>query len=904
MNRWSIEDLLKIKIPSDIAISPDEGFVVYTLRTLDEEAHEFRRKIYRHSLQDGAKSVQLTYGEFNDWGAKFSPDGQFLAFLSHRPVPNRDEEDPPIPHLYVLPLSGGEAKCLSDKVGPVHDYEFAPDGKSVYVITDVESTEFEQERKKAVIETKQDLTHEERSVIPRRICRIDIETSECATLYNRDYGLVEVVPAPDNRTLVFSSNRTGLTNDWDNTCLYTLRCPENPEGEEWLAELLVERKGACHTPAISPDGRFVAYIAPRFAKSEHAQSEVWLVPLEKSTPPVHSAAPLNLTETLAFVGDAMAVSWASATELLVHGEQELYSRLFLIKLPLNPVQLWNASDSTLIFGRNDGAGSGEGAHSGSGDAAHSGSEEGAHAGSGEDPHPGSEKAAGLIETIAFTDGTVDDCDWRCNGEVVAYVAQSASDPPEVFTWRKTTGEIRQVSRWQHEWQDKYRALVQEYRWQSEDGYIMDGLLILPAEGPNPEPQSQGKWPLILDIHGGPAWHTTKSFGQYLNFHWLAQLGYAVFQPNYRGGLAYGQKYLHANKYDLGGIDYRDIISGVNSLIRAGIVDEQRMGVTGGSYGGYMTNWVIGHDTRFRAAVSEFGIWNLMTDFGCSSQRCWETMYLDTYWEREALYLERSPARYVTHIETPVLIIHGDDDDNTFMANSKEMYNALLEAGKTVEFIHYPREGHGIREPGHRAHEMRKIAQWFGHFLPTNQSSRVISQGQWQDVEEGLTARIHSCRQTTEFRYMGEGFASVLAVEVELQGSLPPENPAPARPQPEGEQHASANAIASEAPQLHIGDATDNEVVLRSLATEPYQRPSILAGRDFAPVGCQPVGATEVITGKLVLHIPATARILLLFPGDWIKAGNLSETVLQIKHVSFELVLSQNTHNSPHPTTKA
>src|SRR5205807_8255406 len=140
-------------------------------------------------------------------------------------------------------------------------------------------------------------------------------------------------------------------------------------------------------------------------------------------------------------------------------------------------------------------------------------------------------------------------------------------------------------------------------------------------------------------------------------------------------------------------------AGVDTLVQRGLADPGRLGIIGGSYGGYMTNWAISQTDRFKAAVSLFGIFNLVTDFSNSEIPRWDPDYMGAYyWEDPEIYRQCSPATYLEKIKTPVLILHGDEDNNTFVSNSKEMYQALRQRSATVQFVRYPREGHGVREP--------------------------------------------------------------------------------------------------------------------------------------------------------------------------------------------------------------
>ena len=246
------------------------------------------------------------------------------------------------------------------------------------------------------------------------------------------------------------------------------------------------------------------------------------------------------------------------------------------------------------------------------------------------------------------------------------------------------------------------------RWQGEGGMMIEGVLALP-----PDRKEGERLPLLVYIHGGPHSRTPNLLRQYFSFQALAAQGYAVLAPNYRGGAGYGHAHAVCNRCDLGGADYRDIMAGVDHVIGAGVADEARMGILGGSYGGYMTNWAIGQTDRFKAAVSLFGIFSLVTDYSQSEMPGWELGYLGGYWwEQEEAYRRSSPSTFVTRMTTPVLIMHGDADNNTNPANSREMHQALRHLGRTVQYVRYPREGHGIAEPTHKQDEYRRVLAWF------------------------------------------------------------------------------------------------------------------------------------------------------------------------------------------------
>jgi dipeptidyl aminopeptidase/acylaminoacyl peptidase len=342
---------------------------------------------------------------------------------------------------------------------------------------------------------------------------------------------------------------------------------------------------------------------------------------------------------------------------------------------------------------------------------------------------------GKVEQITHGDKVFGSFDVASNGNQLVSTVEDAVSSPDVWISTSGAGDGKVLTQLNPQVAKFKQGRQEVIRWKSVDGWEIEGILVTP-----PDYQPGRKYPFLVAIHGGPYGRTLNTLRQYYNLQvWTAQ-GYAVLAPNYRGSAGYGNKFGIANRGDLGGKDYRDIMAGVDHVIGLGIADPERMGVFGGSYGGYMTNWIITQTNRFKAAVSMFGIFNLITDFSNSYLPSWEPDYLvDYYWENMDIYVKRSPFYYVKNITTPVLILHGEEDPNTFISNSKEMYRALRTLGKTVEFVRYPREEHGLREPNHRIDEMRRTLLWFDKYLKSPMPGQPaefavrqpVTQGQWE-----------------------------------------------------------------------------------------------------------------------------------------------------------------------------
>ncbi|CUT00101.1 alpha/beta hydrolase family protein [Candidatus Chrysopegis kryptomonas] len=298
-----------------------------------------------------------------------------------------------------------------------------------------------------------------------------------------------------------------------------------------------------------------------------------------------------------------------------------------------------------------------------------------------------------------------------NDGAIALLLEDKASAPDVFIFKN--GELKKLTNLNPQLENFTFGEQTVIKWKSFDGWVIEGILVKPV---NFEPGK--KYPMLVAVHGGPYGRIQNILRQYYNLQVWANEGYLVFAPNFRGSSGYSNKFGISNFKDLGGGDFKDIMAGIDYIIKElKIADENKIGIFGGSYGGYMTNWAITQTDRFKAAVSMFGIFNLITDYSNSYLPSWEPDYLgDYYWNNLKIYLERSPFYYVKNIKTPVLIMHGDEDPNTFISNSKEMYQALKHLGKTVEFVRYPREGHGFREPNHRIDEFYRCLDWFNKYL--------------------------------------------------------------------------------------------------------------------------------------------------------------------------------------------
>lgn len=253
--------------------------------------------------------------------------------------------------------------------------------------------------------------------------------------------------------------------------------------------------------------------------------------------------------------------------------------------------------------------------------------------------------------------------------------------------------------------------VREVHWKGKDGLAMEALVLLPKD------RQPGPMPTIVDIHGGPTWSAKHAFNPGFALHEVAA-GYAVFLANYRGNTGWGQPYSRLNIGDPGGAEWDDIMAGIDHCIAEGIADADRLGVTGASYGGYMTAWAVARTTRFKAAVMVSGISNQWSCHYSCNHDFGEFIVGGPLKEERyrKLAIDRSPLFRLDQPMTPTLIVHGELDRCTPLGQGQEFYSALLERGVPAELVVYPREGHGFQERAHHLDKARRIAAWFDRYV--------------------------------------------------------------------------------------------------------------------------------------------------------------------------------------------
>ncbi len=298
----------------------------------------------------------------------------------------------------------------------------------------------------------------------------------------------------------------------------------------------------------------------------------------------------------------------------------------------------------------------------------------------------------------------------CGASQTATIRQDWTTPPEI-----AVGPLGH-------WHDLTRAnarlaaevTVRNITWDNE-GHHVQGWLLLPRRRPGGS--AGARFPMITEVHGGPAWATSPNFIATTALRVFFDHGYAMFFPNPRGSFGQGEAFTLGNVRDLGGGDFRDIMAGIDAVLRTAPIDGARLGITGGSYGGFMTMWAVTQTDRFRAGVALAGISDWLSYYGVNGIDGWLTPYFGaSVYADPAAYARFSPINFITHVHTPTASYVGQYDIECPPEQTQEFWHALHDLGVPTETVIYPGEGHGLRDPKNVADLRRREIAWFDRYL--------------------------------------------------------------------------------------------------------------------------------------------------------------------------------------------
>ena len=306
--------------------------------------------------------------------------------------------------------------------------------------------------------------------------------------------------------------------------------------------------------------------------------------------------------------------------------------------------------------------------------------------------------------------------------IMSYLANDFQHLDDLYVARLDGGSERQLTHLNAKlWSEAEAAAVERLRYKSTDGWDIDGFLVKPIGW-----QPGKKYPMVLSIHGGPAGQYGVDW--YHEFQVYAGKGYAVFFCNPRGSTGYGQKFERGIVNNWGGMDYQDVMAGVEAALKQNPwIDADRLGVTGGSYGGYLTNWILGHTNRFKAAVTLRSVSNFISDDGTRDGAYGhEDDFKGFLFDDLDQYWNASPLKYAKNVKTPTLVLHSDNDYRVPIEQGEQWFRALRHYGVNAELVIFPRENHNLTRTGEPKHLVESInwqCYWFDRFLNGNEQAK-------------------------------------------------------------------------------------------------------------------------------------------------------------------------------------
>lgn len=688
---WDVDDLYALDALEDPRCSPSGLHVAFVRVSADRVENRYHRAIWLAATDGTTPPRRFTSGIRSDTAPRWSPDGQWLAFVS-------DRAGGP-PQLYLMRTDGGEARCLTTLPGGVSEPAWRPDGTQLAFLSRANADERAAEDRGECPPAPASAWERERAIAarahaeaarfdPRIVTRLPYRAGTSFFDDRRMHVYVLDIPADDDappgqpRRLSDgdmhhgapawmpdgSAILTTATRDPEADAIFAfydiLRLPVPPSGRG-EAERLSEAGFSYYDPQPSPDGAWIALRRRADDRPLAAGAHIAVMPASGGAlRDISGGADLN-AEALRWQPDGAGVLFTANWR----GTQPLYCA----HLEKN-------------------------------------------AGGTATPDASNETMAQSIPPplIPAADRFIEAFDPAPDGGI-AFVAGSGTSPCELF-FRHADERETQLTHFN-------RALLagratvsfQELLYHAPDGQEVQGWLLYP---PGFDPAQQ--YPLAVHIHGGPHYMWAPGFRHmWHELQATAGRGYVVFFCNPRGSEGYGECWRDAIHANWGFADAPDILAGIDAVIALGGIDPARIGVTGGSYGGYMTAWLLAHTDRFACGVSARGVYNLLTQHSTSDAHELIEYEFDGYpWDMAEKLWKHSPLAYAHQINAPLRLLHSEHDYRVPISEAEQMFALLRRRRQVVELVRYPREGHELTrggEPAHRADHMARTLEWLDRY---------------------------------------------------------------------------------------------------------------------------------------------------------------------------------------------
>ena len=660
----SIDQALEAQTASGAALSPDGQRVVYEVSRTNWKDNAFERDLWIADRE--GKTHVLTSQEKSSSGARWSPDGRWVAFASDRPGQVR-ETKADSRQIYVIDPSGGEARQVTKLEEGVDGFEWAPDSKTIAFTTKDPLSKAQKDRVErygeyTVIDGDERMTHlwtvdvtADAVVAPPKDSKEKSSAStsagptppfgvpEAHRLTEGDGFSVQGFSwSKDGTKIAFAASKDGELKNGGTTTVYLVSVADKKVTK------LVTTPGPNSDPRFSPDGSEVAFVTADGAQYFfYANQKIAVVPVGGGTPKVVSGS---------FDEDAHLFAW-SEKGIYFGALKRTASHLYRLNVTTGAVE--------------------------------------------QVTHPDDLMANGASFSKDF-------------GEV-AYTAAMPNTGAEIYIASTTGGAAPVPITHLTDAMKPYTLARREVvSWKSGDGATVEGILEKPADF---DPKK--KYPLLVVIHGGPTGvdRPNVSADRYYPVELFVAKGALVLRPNYRGSAGYGAAFRALNVRNLGVGDYADVISGVDYLIAHGFVDKDRVGSMGWSEGGYISAFITTSSDRFKAVSVGAGISDWMTYYVNTDITPFTRQYLKaTPWDDPEIYKKTSPISYIAKAKTPTLIQQGDRDKRVPVPDSFELRQALEDKGVPVKMVLYHGFGHPIDKPKQQRAVMEENLHWFEHYI--------------------------------------------------------------------------------------------------------------------------------------------------------------------------------------------
>lgn len=669
----TFDDMMAMQRVADAQIAPDGSRVAYVVNVINKDANRGQRSIWLVPSNGGA-ARQFIASDKNDDTPRWSADGRRLAFLSTRAG---------APQIFVADANGNNPRQVTNVPEGVSDFSWSPDGKSFAFVTDVypeckdlkcvaeKSAAAENSKVKAVIADRLLYRHWTEFKRGKRshLFVISSDGGEPKDLTPGDYDVppfslgdpTAFAFSPDGKELCFARNTDKDEALSTNNDLFLV----SVNGGE-AKRLTGDNKGSDTTPRYSPDGKYIAYRSQARNGFESDRFRLMLYDRKAGTARELSASFDRWVEDLAWL--------PNSSGLIVTGGDR------------GRDALWHASLQGDKFQRLINEGSNTGV-----------------------------TISGDGKTLAFTRATMrmpnEVFKANADGSGVTQLSQTNTDllaqldlpPAEDFEFE---GARTPVARTKKLGSIKVTTDIGKGK-----SSMIHGFIVKP-----PNFDKSKKYPMILLVHGGPqgAWVDGWSF-RWNPQMWAAR-GYVVAAINPHGSTGYGQAFTEQITGEWGGAVYEDLMKGVDHVIKQGYVDASRIGAAGGSYGGYMINWMNGHTDRFKALVSHASIFNAESMYATEELWFQEWEWKGAPWDANSTYKKWSPHLFVKNFKTPTLVVHGELDYRVPIGEGIQLFSALQRRGVPSKLLYYPDEGHWVLKPQNSELWYKTVLDWFDQWL--------------------------------------------------------------------------------------------------------------------------------------------------------------------------------------------